>query len=189
MMQRFLIAALALLSFPAFAAEEGGAAVPQFDPSSYAGQLFWLVITFAVLYVLMARIALPRVGFVVEQRTQRIEQDVSEARSAADAANSLQAEVEAHLAEARSQARETLSVATATAAAQQTATLSTQNTQLVARLQEAEANIAKARTTAMASITPAAVATAASVLHKLAGIDAKGDQLASAIDQALKQGA
>lgn len=189
MMQRYLIAALALLSFPARAAEEGGAAVPQFDPSSYAGQLFWLAITFAVLYVLMARIALPRVGFVVEQRAQRIEQDVSEARSAADAAGELQTKVEAALAEARSQARDALSAATAQAAAQQTATLSQQNTQLVTRLQEAEANIATARSAAMASIAPTAVATAATALHKLAGIDIGAERLNSAVTQVLKQGA
>lgn len=164
-------------------------AVPQFDPSSYASQLFWLLVTFAVLYVLMAKVALPKVGFVIEQRAARIEQDVAAAKVAAAEATGLQESYEASLVMARAEARERISAANTTAVQQQTATYAKQNADLVSRLQTAEANIAAARKTALANITPAAVATAATALQKLTDTDVDGARLATAIDAALKKGA
>lgn len=183
-----LIATL-LFSTPVLANEGEKMAVPQFDPSSFPSQLFWLAVCFAVLYVLMAKIALPRVGFVVEQRAARVEQDVTAAKIAAAEATTLQAAYEASLLDARNKARESLGDATAAAVAAQTAKLSLQNTQLVARLQEAEAKIAAARQTALANITPTAAATAASVLSKLTGITKDAASLNTAIDTAMKKGA
>lgn len=162
-------------------------AVPQFDPSSFASQLFWLAISFAVLYVLMAKIALPRVGFVIEQRTSKIEQDVEAAKTAAAEANTLQASYEAALNSARSNAREQLSNATAAAVAAQTQTLAKQNADLVARLQTAEGSIVTARQAALANITPAAVETAAATLTKLTGINPDTAKLTNAIDAALRK--
>lgn len=181
-----LIAAL-LFSIPAFASEGEKAAVPQFDPSSYASQLFWLVICFAVLYILMAKVALPKVGFVVEQRAARIEQDVTAAKVAAAEATTLQAAYESALLEARSAAREQLSAATVAATVAQTATYAKQNAELVTRLQAAEGNINAARQTALASITPTAVATAATTLQKLTGATVPAERLASAVDAVLKK--
>lgn len=181
-----LIASL-LLSSPVYANEGEKAAVPQFNPSSYPSQLFWLVVCFAVLYILMAKIALPRVGFVVEQRAARIEQDVTAAKVAAAEATTLQAAYESALVEARSTAREQLSAATVAATTAQTATFAKQNADLVTRLQAAEGNIDTARQAALSSITPAAVATAATTLQKLTGVTVPAERLAGAVDAIMKK--
>lgn len=182
-----LLSTVPALTSPAFANEEKGMAVPQFDPSSFPSQLFWLAISFAVLYILMAKIALPRIGFVVEQRAGKIEQDVEAAKAAATEASTLQSGYESALNTARGSAREQLSAATAAAIATQTETLAKQNAELVARLQTAETAIQAARQAAMASITPTAVAAATATLHKLTGINVDGAHLASAIETALKK--
>jgi F-type H+-transporting ATPase subunit b len=157
-----------LFPLSSFAAE-GGSVVPQFDPSSFPSQLFWLVITFALLYLLMSRVALPRIGFVVEQRAQKVAQDIDVARTAGAEAAALQSGYEAGMAMARTAARETLASATAAAQAAQTAALAGQNKQLVARVQQSESAIAAAKQAALASITPAAQAIANDVTKKLTG--------------------
>ncbi|MFT6659485.1 MAG: F-type H+-transporting ATPase subunit b [Maritalea sp.] len=61
---------------------EGGEAAdvfPPFDPASFGSQLLWLALSFAALYILMSKIALPRIGEILEVRRDRIEGDLAEA--------------------------------------------------------------------------------------------------------------
>ena len=52
---------------------EHGRAFPPFDAQTFASQLFWFALAFIALYLLMSRVALPRVGSILEARRQRIE--------------------------------------------------------------------------------------------------------------------
>ena len=54
--------------------------MPQLDISTFVPQIFWLAVSFAVLYVLMSRVALPRMTAILEMRAGRIEGDLKEAR-------------------------------------------------------------------------------------------------------------
>jgi F-type H+-transporting ATPase subunit b len=58
---------------------EGGGTLPQLQPDTYLSQLFWLLITFSVLYFLCARIFLPRIGGIIEERRNRIADDFDQA--------------------------------------------------------------------------------------------------------------
>ena len=53
--------------------------MPQLDPSSYASQIFWLVVTFVILYLLMWKVALPRVSALLRERQERIDDDLEKA--------------------------------------------------------------------------------------------------------------
>ena len=103
MMQRVTskLAAFAVVTIPAaaFAMEEGYApdaashgdashhgeaastGLPQFDPSTFAGQIFWLAVTFVVLYTIFAGKILPAVGSTIESRRTHIENDITSAES------------------------------------------------------------------------------------------------------------
>ena len=61
-------------------AKHEGAGFPPFKTETFPSQLFWLAITFVALYLLMSRIALPRIGTILEGRQQRISGDLGEAQ-------------------------------------------------------------------------------------------------------------
>ena len=72
-----LITALSLMSVKSFAASEGGG-LPQMDISSYSSQIFWLIVTFGILYIFMWKIAIPQLRTTVEERKDKISNDLSD---------------------------------------------------------------------------------------------------------------
>ena len=84
---------------------EHGKGFPPFDSSTFASQLLWLVITFVALYLLMSRVALPRVGAIIENRQKRIAGDLAEAQGMKDQSDAAIAAYEKALAEARGRAQ------------------------------------------------------------------------------------
>ncbi len=70
-------------------AGHGTGVFPPFDTTTFPSQLLWLVLTFGVFYMLMQKVIVPRVGGILENRHDRIAQDLDEAarlKSEADAA-------------------------------------------------------------------------------------------------------
>ncbi len=63
------------------AAEYGGgsAGLPQFDPSSFIGQIFWLIIAFSILYLFFSKKTLPDLSSVIENRQVHIQSDLDSA--------------------------------------------------------------------------------------------------------------
>jgi len=82
--------------------------MPQFDPTYFAAQLFWLVIIFTVLYLVLSRMVLPRIGGVLQERADRIAGDLAKAEQLQNEAERVRASMEQALAEARAKARDDL---------------------------------------------------------------------------------
>lgn len=57
------------------AAAHGSGGLPQFDPTSFTSQVFWLVLVFAFLYVFFSRKSLPVISSVIENRREQIQSD------------------------------------------------------------------------------------------------------------------
>ena len=90
--------------------------MPQFIMGDFAPQIVWLVISFVALYLLMARVALPRVAEVLETRHGRIANDLDQAAQLKSQAETVIVEYEEALAEARGNAQSTIAQATLEAA-------------------------------------------------------------------------
>ena len=78
---------------------------PPFQKDTFASQLVWLVLIFGVLYLLMSRVELPRIGQIMASRQDRIEADLAEARRLKDESDAAIAAYEKALADARGRAQ------------------------------------------------------------------------------------
>ena len=173
---------------PALAAGDAGkSGMPQFNVTSFPSQIFWLVVSFAVLYVLMATLVLPRIGKIVEGREVKIQADLDAAQKANDAARVAAAEQEKALAEARTQASGVVREATDKAAQHTTAKMHEIGDKLAATIAEAELRIGQQRTQAMSGLAGMSSEIASAVLSKLVG-PADAAQVARAVEAATKAG-
>ena len=178
----FVPGATALAAGPASAA-----GLPQLDASTYAPQVIWLAITFAVLYVLMAKVALPRIGHVLEERRYKIDQNLKMAESLKGEAEAAAEAYEGALADARARAGTVLSDVREGAARDAAERQAELGARLHADIQEAEAGIAEARDKAVAGIRDVAAEVAHSAAEKLAGETVDAGAVRSAVDAALKE--
>ena len=178
----FALGAIALPAGPALAA-----GLPQLDTSKFAPQVIWLAITFAVLYVLMARVALPRIGHVLEERRHKIDQNLKKAESLKGDAEAAAEAYEGAMADARARAGNVLSDVREGAAGEAAERQAELGARLHADIQEAEARIAEARDKAVAGIRDLAAEVAHSAAEKLAGETLDAGAVRSAVDAALKE--
>src|SRR5262244_4598072 len=124
---------------------EHGSGFPPFNAHTFASQLLWLALIFLALYLLMSRIALPRIGSILEARRQRIQDDLAEAQRFKDASDAAIAAHEKALAEARGRAQTLANETRAKAAAAAEARRKEVDAKLNARIAEAEKTIAGTR--------------------------------------------
>src|ERR1051326_3129184 len=135
---------------------------PPFQGETFASQLVWLAIAFVLLYALVAKLALPRVGGIFAARQERKEADVAQARRLREEADTALASYERALADAhgggQSIASDTHTRLNVEAGARRKAL----EAELNAKLAEAEKQISATKQAAMANVrTIAAVAAAA----------------------------
>lgn len=160
--------------------------MPQFDPSTFASQIFWLFISFVVLYWVVARFAIPRIGDILEQRARVVQDDLDRAESLKSEAEQALADYEAAMAEAHGQAR------TLTLQVQQEAKAEAEERnraigeELTAQIAEAEQRIAQARDDAMASLSSIAAEAAQEAASRIAGLDVSKADADSAVGTAMK---
>jgi len=148
--------------------ESGG--LPQLDFSTWPTQIFWLVVSFALAYLLMWRIVVPRIGSVLEERHNRIEDDLRRARQASDDAEEAREAFEKMLADARNNGNEMTRKATESIMSKMERKVATANASLAKKMSEAEAEIAKARTDALKEVSDIASTSAMDVVAQLTGM-------------------
>jgi F-type H+-transporting ATPase subunit b len=161
--------------------------MPQFDPSTFTPQLFWLVLTFSVLFVAMWRHALPRLSGILEARRQRIASDLEKAAAFKAEAEQVAAEYEKALTEARDKAAAALKQAGAELAAEAAKRHEVFGKELAARTGEAEQRIAAARDQALGNIKTVAEETAGAATAKLIGVEPSSEQLRDAVEDAIRR--
>jgi len=160
--------------------------MPQLVFADFPPQLVWLLITFVVLYVLMAKVALPRVTAVLDARAAKIGGDVKAAEKLKDEAAAALAAYEKTMADARAKANATIQEAAQKAAAAAAARQADFAAVLKERSDAAEQRIAAARAKAMGEIARVAGEATAAVVKRLIGGDAPDAAVRQAVDAAMR---
>jgi len=161
--------------------------MPQFDPSTFGSQIFWLVVTFVLLYWVVAKIAVPRIGEVLDQRARVIQEDLDRALALKGETDQAVQAYEKAMAAAREQAGEHMRAVTNEAKATADARTTELSAAVGKQVAEAEARIAKAKEDALASLRGIAADTAKDVVAKLAGLSPSQADLDAAVTAALKE--
>jgi len=168
------------------AAEHGEAhgAFPPFDPSTFLSQLIWLAIFFGLLYVLLSRVALPRVATILEERNDRIADDLAEAEKLKRESDEAVAAYEQALAEARAKAHGIAQEARDKAKAEVEAERSKVEADLDAKLDEAEQRINEVKAKALAEVDAIAKDTTEAIVSTLSGESPNEARVGEAVAEA-----
>jgi F-type H+-transporting ATPase subunit b len=185
-LSRWIIPLMAagLPMLPAAAMAKG---MPQLDFSTplTVSQVVWGAIIFAVLYILLSRTGLPLVASVLEERATMIAKDLNEAHAAKASADAGMAEADQATAKARAESQAAINAALDEAKKAAAVQAEALNARLETQLQDSEAQIARARASAMSALRQVATETAATVVTRLTGTAPDAERLDRAIGSAL----
>ena len=160
--------------------------MPQLDVTTFPPQLVWLAISFLVLYLLMSRVALPRISDVLEERRRRREDNLAKAEDLEKEAEAVSQAYEAALAKSRGDAHARIAAAGEAAKQRAEAEVARLDAELRGKTQAAEAAIAEARSSALADAAGIAAEVAQLAASKVAGLVVDEASARAAADAARK---
>jgi F-type H+-transporting ATPase subunit b len=160
---------------------------PPFNKETFASQLVWLVIFFVALYAIIAKLAIPRIGGIVEARRSRVEGDIAEAGRLKDQSDAALKAYEKSLADARGRAQALANETRDKLHAEAEETRKRLEGELNIKLADAEKTIAATKSAAMANVRGIAVDTASAIVQRLTGTAPAGPAVEAAVADALKR--
>lgn len=160
---------------------------PPFDSHTFASQLVWLVITFVLLYVVLAKVALPRVGGIIAERQKRIDDDLAQANSFKTQSDSAIAAYEKVLADARNRAQSIANDMREKQTAEAKSVRKKIEDQFNVKLADAEKAIAATKQAAMANVRGIATDAAKAIVERLTGKAPADTAIDAAITDVLKR--
>ena len=150
-------------------AADAAPGMPQLDFSTFGNQIFWLVVTLVAIYLILSRIALPRIAEVLAQRQDRISDDLSAAENLKGQALAAEEAYNQALAEARVEAQRIVAAAKTEMQVELDAAIAQADIEIAAKTAVSESAIAEIRAGALESVGLVAVETAAAVVAAISG--------------------
>jgi F-type H+-transporting ATPase subunit b len=154
---------------------------PPFESEHFPSQLVWLTISFVLLYALMSKIALPRIGAILAERNRIVSDDLAAAERLKEQSNAAHAAYEKALDDARNRAHAIAGSTREQQAREAEALHKRLEAQLNERLAAADQSIAKSRAVAMGSVRTIAGETASAIVERLIGQQPRQEEIAAAL--------
>ena len=156
------------------AAEASGPGMPQLDFSTWGNQIFWLVITLVVIYIILSRVALPRIASVLAERQGTITNDIAAAEDLKAKAQDAEAAYDKALIDARAEAGRIVAETKAGIQADLDKAIATADTKIATKAAEGEKVIAEIRAGALDNVKVVAKDAAKEIVAAMGGkADAK----------------
>ena len=144
--------------------------MPQLDPSTFATQLVWLIITFLILYLILWKSALPRIASILQDRQERIDDDLEKAEKLKKEAEIALEDYQKIVSDGRSKAQEIVREASQKLAIETTQRQNSLTERLAKRATEAETRIQNAKNEALKNIESVVSDIAQATAHRLTGL-------------------
>lgn len=164
---------------------ESAAGMPQLDFATFPNQVFWLAVTLVALYLILTRVALPRIGAVLADRRGTITNDVAAAEEFKLRAQEAEKVYQKALADARAEAGRIAERARAEIGRDLDAAIARADAEIAARAAESQARIADIRASAAAGVGEVARDVAREIVARFAG-SPDGRSIAAAVTQRMK---
>ena len=161
--------------------------MPQLEPWSYPSQIFWLLVTFSVLFLIVWRIVTPGIGAIKANRQQKLDADLDKAESLKKKAESVKEGYEADLARAAQDARAIHQQAADEIARKAEKEHGELGAVLAEKAREANERIAAARDMAVGEMKSASVDVVQAATEKLIGVSVDARAAQAALDAVGKE--
>lgn len=154
----------------------GGVGLPQFDPSSFASQVFWLAVAFSFLYLFFSKKTLPDIGGVIGKRETHIRSTLEAAKQQKDLAEGLRSDYEQRMENARTEAQNAFAAMEKSVKDKSDAQYKAFQERAGAETAATEKEIEKAKAAAMEDMQHLAAEIASKAAEKIIGIETDLDQ-------------
>ena len=151
------------------AAEAASPGMPQLDFSTFGNQVFWLIVTLIVIYLILSRIALPRISEVLAERSDTINNDIAAAEELKSKAVGAEEAYKQALADARSEAAKIIETSKAEMKSELDAAIAKADVKINEKAEESEKVVSEIRKNALESVEDVAKATALALVAALGG--------------------
>ncbi|MGB5865548.1 MAG: F0F1 ATP synthase subunit B' [Sulfitobacter sp.] len=156
------------------AAEASSGGMPQLDFSTWGNQIFWLVLALIAIYMILSRVALPRIAAILAERQGTISNDIAAAEDLKSRAGEAEAAYDKALVDARAEAQRIIAEAKADMQADLDKAIAKADKQIAAKSAESEKAISEVRTGALENVKAVAKDTAKEIVAAMGGTaDAK----------------
>ena len=164
----------------AFAAESGG--MPQLNPEFWVSQIFWLILTFGIMYLVLSKLILPKISNNLESRKSQILENIEAAEKQREDSESKLKEYEKIISKSKLEAKNIFNQAREKALKDINNKKEILDKQIDDEINKAEQEILAFRKNAPEKINKIAIETSSELIQKLIGTDVNSSSISAIVD-------
>ena len=174
-----------LFSMEAFAAESGG--MPQLNPEFWISQIFWLTLTFGILYIILSKLILPKISDNLESRKSQILENIEAAEKQRENSEEKLKEYEEIVSKSKMEAKSIFNQARERALKDISAKKEVLDKQIDDEIGKAEQEIKELQSGAAEKINKIAIETSSELIQKLIGAEVNNSSISAIVDDLSKR--
>jgi F-type H+-transporting ATPase subunit b len=168
-----------------FAAESGG--MPQLNPEFWISQIFWLILTFGILYIVLSKLILPKISANLELRKSQIQENIEAAEKQREDSEGKIKNYNEIVLKSKLEAKNIFKESREKALKDIGSKREALDKQIDEEIKKAEQEIALLKKGAPEKISKIAIETSAEIIKKLIGADVNNSSISAIVDDLSKK--